>query len=408
MQKQTRRRVAPETMERIQPVVPAGAAAPRERLDLSGLEDIANMDPSELARLLDAQPAQFELGDAVEGTITRVGKDAVFVDIGAKSEAILERSEAVDPTLGARVAAYVIATGEDGIRISKKISGRAASALLASAHENGMPVEGKVVGANKGGFDIRIGDARAFCPISHMDRARIEEPQLWIGKTLTFQVIEVGDKVVVSRRALIQKEAESAQEAFWATAKEGDEHHGKVSSVQKFGVFVDIGGVDGLVPVRELGWGDVDPAKLAPGQELEVRVIGIDREKRKLTLSARDPSDSPWTRVGSDFAVGGVYKGTVKTVTEFGAFVEIAPGLQGLLHRSRLPRQSTIPKPGTEMEVRLDAIDTDKKRLSLAHPDVEPERNVRQEEGWEGAPDSGRGGSLGTFADLMKGVKTLR
>ncbi len=303
------------------------------------------MDPAELARLLDAQPAQFELGDAVEGTITRVGTDAVFVDIGAKSEAILDRSEANEPAIGGTIAAYVIANGEDGIRISKRISGRAASALLASAHESGMPVEGKIVGANKGGFDVRIGDARAFCPISHMDRGRIEDPQPWVGRTLTFQVIEIGDKVVVSRRALLQKEAESAQERFWATVKEGDEHQGLVSSIQKFGVFVDIGGVDGLVPVRELGWGEVDPMTLARGQALEVRVIGIDREKRKLTLSARDPKDSPWARIGSDFRVGGVYKGTVKTVTEFGAFVELAPGLQGLLHRSRMPSSGPFPSP---------------------------------------------------------------
>src|SRR5436190_532865 len=204
----------------------ASAAHPqreqRERLDLRGLEEIASMDPNELARLLDAQPAQVEVGDSVEGRITRIGKDAVFVGIG---------------------------------------------------------------------------DARAFCPISHVDRARIDDPQAWVGRTLTFQVIEIGDKVVVSRRGLLQKEAESAQEAFWATAKEGDEHRGTVSSIQKFGVFVDIGGVDGLVPVRELGWGDVDPTTLARGQALDVRVIGLDRDKRKLTLSARDPKDSPWARI---------------------------------------------------------------------------------------------------------------
>jgi small subunit ribosomal protein S1 len=405
MSKSTRRRAAAG------PPVPAPEAASvakpqRERLDLRGLEDIASMDPSELAALLDAQPAQFEVGDSVSGRITRIGKDAVFVDIGAKSEAILDRAEALDPAIGATVAAYVVGTGEDGIRISKRISGRAASALLASAQESGIPVEGKIVGANKGGFDVRIGDARAFCPISHIDRARVDDPQAWIGRTLTFQVIEIGDKVVVSRRGLLQKEAESAQEAFWSTAKEGDEHRGTVSSIQKFGVFVDIGGVDGLVPVRELGWGDVDPATLARGQTLDVRVIGLDREKRKLTLSARDPKDSPWARIGSDIRVGGVYRGTVKTVTEFGAFVEIAPGLQGLLHKSRMPSSGSIPKPGTELEVRLDSVDEEKRRLSLAHPDVEPEKNVRPEDEWQGAPESA--GTFGTFADLLKGVKPAR
>jgi small subunit ribosomal protein S1 len=238
-----------------------------------------------------------------------------------------------------------------------------------------------------------------------MDRARIDDPQGWLGRTLTFQVIEVGDKVVVSRRALLQKEAESAQERFWATAKEGDEHRGTVTSIQTFGVFVDLGGVDGLVPVRELGWGAVDPATLARGQALEVRVIGIDRDKRKLTLSARDPKDSPWMRIGSEFVVGGVYKGTVKTVTEFGAFVELAPGLQGLLHRSRLPSSGTIPRPGTELDVRLDEVDVDKRRVSLAHPEVEPEKNLDLEARDATAAPKG---SFGTFADLLKGKKPAR
>jgi small subunit ribosomal protein S1 len=404
MSKITRRR-PPAGPPVTAPPVSSAARPERERLDLRGLEDIASMDPSELAALLDAQPAQFEVGDAVEGRITRVGKDAVFVDIGAKSEAILDRVEAGDTAIGATVAAYVIGAGEDGIRISKRISGRAASALLASAHESGIPVEGKVVGANKGGFDVRIGDARAFCPISHMDRGRIDDPQPWVGRTLTFQVIEIGEKVVVSRRGLLQKEAESAQEAFWATAKEGDEHRGTVSSIQKFGVFVDVGGVDGLVPVRELGWGDVDPATLARGQTLDVRVIGLDRDKRKLTLSARDPKDSPWARIGSDIRVGGVYRGTVKTVTEFGAFVEIAPGLQGLLHKSRMPSSGSIPKPGTEIDVRLDEVDEEKRRLSLAHPDVEPEKNLDAEARDAAAAPSG---SFGTFAELLKGMKPAR
>ena len=153
-------------------------------------------------------------------------------------------------------------------------------------------------------------------------------------------------------------------------------------------------------------WGDVDPATLARGQALDVRVIGLDREKRKLTLSARDPKDSPWARIGSDIRVGGVYRGTVKTVTEFGAFVEIAPGLQGLLHKSRMPSAGSIPKPGAELEVRLDAVDEEKRRLSLAHPDFEPEKNMRPEDEWQGVPE--QSGSFGTLADLLKGVKPAR
>jgi small subunit ribosomal protein S1 len=298
----------------------------------------------------------------------------VFVDIGAKSEAILDRVKPASPRSvppWPRTSSEPART-ESGSRNGSRAARRPRSSR--APRRAGFPVEGKIVGANKGGFDVRIGDARAFCPISHIDRARVDDPQVWIGRTLTFQVIEIGDKVVVSRRGLLQKEAESAQEAFWATVKEGDEHRGTVSSIQKFGVFVDIGGVDGLVPVRELGWGDVDPTTLARGQTLDVRVIGMDREKRKLTLSARDPKDSPWGRIGSDIRVGGVYRGTVKTVTEFGAFVEIAPGSKGSSTSRALPSSGSIPKPGTELDVRLDSVDEEKRRLSLATRTSSPRR----------------------------------
>jgi len=329
---------------------------------------LAEMDPAELAALMDGAVTKgaHEVGDQVSGQVTRIGIDTIFVDIGGKSEGQLDRLEAPEAKVGASLTAYVVATGEWGVALSKQLQGQAAAELIEEAHASGVPVEGKVVSRNKGGYDVRIGTARAFCPMSMISRLPDLDPDAYVGQSLPFRVIETGDKVVVSRRALQEEEAEAAGLALWGTLAEGQQHRGIVRNVQSFGFFVDIGGVDGLVPKREIAWGGVSDPRTAVqrGQSVEVRVIEVDHANKKLTLSCRDLADDPWNRVGTAFEEGGLYEGSVVRSEAYGVFVELDTGLQGLVHVSKLP--SGMPQPGERLRVRLLSVDHDRRRLDLA------------------------------------------
>jgi len=350
-----------------EPAGPQTAEVDTPKLAGDDLMALAEMDPSELAALMDDAVARTALsvGDQVTGTVTRLGTDTVFVDLGAKSEGQLDRAEAPDVELGATVTAYVVAMGEWGVALSKQLQGAAAAELIEEALASGMPVEGKVVNRNRGGYEVRVGTVRAFCPMSMISRLPDLDPDAYVGQVLSFRVIETGDKVVVSRRALQEEEAQVAAEKLWATVEEGQQHRGIVRNVQPFGFFVDIGGVDGLVPKREISWGGVSDPRSAVqrGQSVEVRVLEVDREERKLTLSCRDLADDPWNKVGTHFVEGGVYEGSVVRTEAYGAFVELDTGLQGLVHVSKLPSQ--LPQPGERLSVRLLGIDRERRRLDL-------------------------------------------
>ncbi len=354
---------------------PAPAPAPREnpnRLDPDDLLALTQMDPAELAALMNASVASARLnpGDRVTGRVTRVGRDDLFVDLGGKSEGQLDRAELPEAAVGSEITAYVLAIDEMGIQLSVRLSGGAAAEHLEQARASGVPVEGKVVSRNTGGFEVRVGGARAFCPASQMSRLPEVDPDAFVGQTLSFRVIETGDKTVVSRRVLQEEEAKAKAEALWARLEVGQEYRGTVRNVMAFGAFVDIGGAEGLVPRREISWAsNADPTSvLRPGQAIEVRVLDADRATRKLTLSARSVDDDPWNEVGVAFAAGATYPGTVVKLEAFGAFVQLAPGLQGLTHASKLA--GTSWKVGDAVQVRLVSIDSERRRLELA-PSVE-------------------------------------
>lgn len=347
------------------PRIERDPAAPR--LDADDLLAIADMDPAELAALMEGAVASdaLEPGAAVDGVVTRVELQAVLVDIGGKAEAWIDRAEVPEIEVGSPISAFVVAVGDSEVKLSKQLSGAAAGAFLEEAHASGIPVEGRVASANAGGFDVRVGDTRAFCPRSLISRTYVEEPSVWVGQTLSFKVIEVGEKIVLSRRALEEEQAEKMAEELWAKVHEGMELDGTVRNVQPFGAFVDLGGVDGLVPKSELSW-DVgaNPADLVhTGEPVRVRVLRVDREGKKLTLSLKNPDQAPWAKVGSEFVEGGVYAGKVVRLAQFGAFVRLAEGLDGLLHRSRFQGEL---KQGDAIDIRILAIEHDRRRISLA------------------------------------------
>jgi small subunit ribosomal protein S1 len=341
---------------------------PTPHLDTNDLMAIAQMDPAEIAALMEGtvRRKRLEMGAKVAGRVSRVERDTVFVDIGGKSEGQLDRSEVPDVKVGQEVTAYFVGEDEAGISLSLQLSGEAASDHLEEARTSGSPVEGKVTARNSGGFEVRIGSARAFCPVSLISRIPEVDLDAYVGQTLQFRVIETGEKTVVNRRILQEEEAESKAEAVWGTLVVGQQHRGVVRSVQSFGLFVDIGGVDGLVPRREISWKGVDDPRTSVrvGQAVEVVILEIDHERKKLTLSAKALEDDPWSAVDIAFQEGEIYRGIVVRAAEFGLFVELAAGLTGLVHTSKLA--AGIPEIGTSIDVRLLAIDRERRRLELA------------------------------------------
>lgn len=400
---------------------PAPAAAPAERearaarQTLDGdalLAELEALGRGGLDALLQGKSARrVRAGDRVTGIVVRVTADTVFVDVGGKAEASLDLSELdAVPALGDSLTAQVLSTGADGIRLAARMSGRAGVDMLEDAREAGIPVEGRVEARNSGGFTVRIGGVSAFCPVSQIDRVPEADLDRYIGLTASFLIMDIrGRDVVVSRRKLQDEAAEETGAKLLATLKSGDAVEGVVASTRDFGVFVDLGGLLGLVHRSELGW---DPEALPParGDRVSVRVLEVDREKRKVSLSMKDQALSPWSRVGRDFHEGEVYPGKVTRLVAYGAFVSVAPGLEGLVHISnlanaRVETPSAVVQPGQDVKVRVLGVDWERQRLDLG---------IKQAEGAEehevGAASSGprpkaAPQSLGTMADLMSKVK---
>jgi len=392
---------------------PAPAPAPaRPRVDNESLlAEIENLSMDDLASLLGGgAPRQLVPGDRAEGTVVRITHDSVFVDVGAKSEGVFDASEFEGrpaPRIGTTLGGFVSSSGHRGIRLTRTLAGEGAWEALEAAAEDGTQVDGRVESRNPGGFVVKIGSVRAFCPVSQIARLPAEDPDSWVGRTLPFQIMEIKDRdVVVSHRKVEEAAAESEAATTWASLEEGDTRSGVVTGVKDFGAFVDIGAVQGLVPRREFGWGFDAPAPKV-GSRVEVRVIGVDRDARRVTLSLRDPGARPWSRVGVDFVEGGRYAARVSRLTEFGAFVALAPGLEGLVHISkmsteRVARPSDVVSAGQAVDVTILAIDHDRERLQLT---------MRADEGDAAAARAPRAAtprpkqSLGTFGDLFAGIQ---
>ncbi|MCO4743471.1 MAG: S1 RNA-binding domain-containing protein [Proteobacteria bacterium] len=396
---------ASEAVEAEAPAVEAAPVAPapkkeRARFEEEGLLAIAGMDLGELARLMDGGTARLKTGEKVKGRVTRVSREYAFVDVGQKAEATLDTRDLGGAGVGDMVEAFVMDVGDDYVRLSRTLRGNTAAAFLAEAESTGLPVEGEVKGTNPGGLIVKIGSVRGFCPASQAGPRGVNLESL-VGRTLQFQVTDAsGNEPVLSRRALMEADIAVREEAFYANVEPGQRFTGVVVSTQDFGAFVDIDGVQGLVHRSELSYDrQLSPSQVVTvGQELEVVVLDVDRVARKLSLSSKDAAGSPWTKVGTEFLVGGVYDGKVTGTAEFGVFVQISPGLQGLLHKSRNPGASL--RSGQDVKVRLDGIDVERKRLELSHPDHEGGATAAV------APSvpRGQGGNFGTFGDLLGGL----
>lgn len=325
-------------------------------------------------------------GQRIEATVVRIAKEWIFIDLGAKSEGSVARNEFTDTegnltvTEGDRVQVYFLSEKKNERLFTVKVSGGAVAGHLEEACQNGIPVEGTVTAEVKGGFDVRFsGSVRAFCPFSQMEMRRIGNAEEYIGKKLAFRITkfsEHGKNIVVSRRALLEEEQALQKEALQESLNIGQSVKGIITSIRDFGAFVDIGGIEGLIPVSEIAWGRIEDIneRLTVGQEVTVTILKLDWDQDRYSFSLKDSLPDPWEELSGIFSEGSVVTGKVVRLTEFGAFVELAPGIDGLVHISKLGAGRRISHPrevtqvGNALEVKIDSVDPEKKRLSLSLP----------------------------------------
>ena len=289
---------------------------------------------------------RFERGETIEGTIVAIGADVAFVNVGGKGEAVIALDElknedgVLEVAAGDRIQAMVVST-EGGLTLSRTLARSAASARqLEDAFHAGLPVEGKVERAVKGGYEVRIARQRAFCPGSQIDIARNTTPADHEGHVYTFRIIEYkegGKNLVVSRRALQEEERQAQAAEIRRSIVPGAVVSGRVASVVDFGAFVDLGaGVQGLLHVSEMGWSRVSHASevVTPGQEITVKVLRVDEQPERIALGLKQLMPDPWSTVQARYEVGQVRLGRITRLAEFGAFVELEPGIEALAHAS--------------------------------------------------------------------------
>jgi ribosomal protein S1 len=318
---------------------------------------------------------------AEERKVARVvavrGND-VFVTIpGGRSEGVLPLAqfEGASPSVGSSVEVSIEGYDhENGLLIVTRKG--AAVQVDWSTVETGMVVEGRVTATNKGGLSIEVNGIRGFMPVSQIDLYHVENPETFVNQKLKCLVTEADPSernLVVSRRALLEKEREENRERLWAELEEGQDREGIVRNIRDFGAFVDLGGVDALLPVGEISWKRVqNPADaLQSGQTVRVRVLRIDREQRKVSVGMKQLVQSPWDAAGMNYPQKTVHKGKVTRVADFGAFVELEPGIEGLVHISelaphRVQRVRDVVQPDQEVNVMVLRVEPAQRKMSLS------------------------------------------
>ncbi len=334
-----------------------------------------------------------QIGDQICGRIISIGTNTVFVDTGTKVDGVVEKAELLDEdgrlafVEGDELDLYVVVADESEIRLSKAMSGIGGLNMLQDAWEQRIPVEGKVAATIKGGFQVEVIKRRAFCPISQMDLTYVEDPEIYVGQTFSFLIKrfeERGRNIVVSRRDLLQKELEAGREAFMEQLDEEKVYEGTVVRIMPFGAFVSLApGVDGLVHISELSWSRLDTPEqaVAVGDRLNVKILSVKAGEKpgtqKMSLSVKQTLGDPWSEAPNRIRVGDKIKGKVTRCANFGAFVELYPGIEGLVHISemsytrRVLRPEEVVSPGDEVMVLIKEFEPDRKRISLSIKDAE-------------------------------------
>jgi small subunit ribosomal protein S1 len=337
-------------------------------------------------------------GDKVSGKVFKVSKDTVFVELGGKSEGIADIQEFLDKegNLTVEQGDWVemrVASIRDGIHLTKgmKVQGGDALGMLREAKESLIPVEGRVAGVVKGGFEVNLSGTRAFCPLGQIDLQFCEKPEEHVGAKYAFRIIEIKEKgknIIVSRRRLLEEEREKKSKETLASLNPGAEYEGKVTKLTDFGAFVDIGGVEGMVHISEISHGRINhPSEvLKPGQQVKVKVMKFETDKEarpKISLSVKALEPDVWEK-GLGFEEGEIVHGKVSRLTDFGAFVEVAPGVDGLVHVSeisyeRVSHPSKLLHEGDGVDVLVMGIDRQAHRISLSIKEATIKKRMEEE-----------------------------
>lgn len=385
---------------------------------------------AELFEAQSAPGAHLSPGQRVTVTVVAVTSDTIFVSTGSKVDGIVERSEmeeggAATPEVGDQLDLYVVMVSPQEVRLSKMMRGAGGLAALEEARSARLPVEGKVQAIVKGGFAVEVMKRRAFCPLGQMDLRPVENPESFIGKTFPFIVTKLeknGRNIVLSRRVILEEEQAENREAFLAAVSVGDVREGTVSRLAPFGLFVELApGVEGLAHLSELAWGRVAQADevASVGDAIRVKILEIATTDKgpRISLSARQVTDDPWKSMEGRLEEGQLVTGKVVRNAAFGSFVEVLPGIDGLIHISELSYEKRVNKPdeiltvGENVTVKVKGIDLEKKRLSLSLRDVGGDP-------WEGVAEDFPIGSevtgilekrapFGLFVTLRPGVTGL-
>jgi len=348
---------------------------------------------------MDAGP-ELKPGDRVRGRIISIGKDQVYIDTGTKIDGVADKSDLLDKEgnldlrEGDMVELFVVSRNQGEIRLASSFGAHGGVEQLIQAMEQEIPVQGRVKETCKGGFRVQImGNHLAFCPLSQIDNRMVEDLQSLVGETLLFlisRVEENGRNIVVSRRTLLDKEQAESLQNFTQQVKPGDELRGKVTRIEPYGVFLEVApGLEGLVHISEMSWSrSLKPEEIvSPGDTVSVRLLGIEEKDKghsRISLSMKQAQADPWDDIANRFEHGSVVEGTVTRTAAFGAFVEISPGIEGLVHISEMSYLKRVHKPEDEVEsgqkvlVKIKGIDIDQRRISLSMRDA-------GDDPWEGA-----------------------
>jgi len=394
-------------------------------------------DEESFAELFESYSAgmneNIQVGDQIRGRIISIGTTSVFVDTGTKVDGVVDKAELKDDegnftfVEGDELDLYVVSANESEICLSRAISGIGGLNMLQDAWEQRIPVEGKVASVIKGGFQVELLKHRAFCPVSQMDVTYVENPEDYVGQTFQFRIKrfeERGRNIVVSRRDILQEELEASRKAFMEQLDTDAVLEGDVVRIVPFGAFVALApGVEGLVHISEMSWSRLDSPEQAAkvGDRLQVKVLGIkDGEKpgtQKISLSVKQALGDPWTDAQSRVQVGRKLMGKVTRCANFGAFVELFPGIEGLVHISemsytrRILRPEEIVAPGDEIMVMVKEFDFDRKRISLSIKDAEgdpwqdAEKQLPPGKTVQGRVE--KKASFGIFVNLVPGITGL-
>ena len=380
---------------------------------------------SEMLDETSLKPRRFSAGEKIDTIIVKITEEWIFLDLGAKSEGYLDKKELLDENgnltvkEGDPITAYFVSSRHgEKLFTTKLLTSKSVDDFMFKAYKNQIPVEATVEKEIKGGFSVRINqNVSGFCPYSQMDTRKIDDAAAYVGKKFEFVVAEYSEKgrnIILSRRPLLEKIEQEKKAALKNSLQQGMTVSGVVTSVQKFGAFIDLGGIQGLLPVSEMGWGRVEDPKVlySPGDKVEAVIINLDWEANRITLSAKATLPNPWDEFVRKYPEGSVLKGKVSNLTNFGAFIKMEDGVEGLLHISKLARGKKIKhagdamKAGEDVEVKIEKIDRENRKISLDLTGSDKDTSAAS-----GNEDDFRGyigkspKTMGTLGDLIKKKK---